>query len=566
MGSKVWKTASEDFEFDKVDDEEKNFVKSENHGESSKSKEIGKNEVESEEEEEEESDDSDEDDEIDDRPPEEIEADERMFAASFSGGMPVECELGGIKEECPENENGEGSFEAAGPLENLRRYLESRRNVENEGKGKGSKKRIKTEPGEKTPVKCQNCDFTTPHRYNLKRHLERACPGVYREPKEKKCRPSYAKRDIPVEERPCCHICGHSSASRKALKVHMLTHDENNRLKCDKCDFKTFQKNRLKTHIRVNHEGIPYSCEECSFTSFKEVEMKFHKRSVHKGEIYQCEFCPYRTVYPEVIKRHRQAKHTTSTDDLLKCSEPGCDYRAKTDMAIRYHMKAVHLQEEKPSCDQCGKTCANMMTLKHHIKYVHATEKLFMCDKCDYATNRQKQLQIHNAVKHEGFLFSCEEPGCTYQAGQPGSLKDHVNEIHLKKVLYCSTEGCGFTTLRRQAMDRHRRSVHEGITYDCPHCDYRAKRQDNLKNHMKVHTMEQTGYRPPKPETEPYYRSWATPSSQPPPSTQPTPTNQPTPPPPSQRSISPHPDMQQFNAMRNLSYLSHLTQPNPNPI
>lgn len=300
---------------------------------------------------------------------------------------------------------------------------------------------------------------------------------------------SDSQKSDPAKKGLCCHICGHSAKKRNHLNVHLLIHDENNRLKCTKCNFKTFQKNRLKIHTKVVHEGIPYSCGECSFTSFKEVEMKFHKKSIHKGEIYQCEFCPYKTVYPEVIKRHRQSRHPL-TGDLIACPEPFCDYLAKTDMTMRYHKKAVHLQVTKPSCELCGKTSANTMTLKHHMTYVHGDQNRFMCDKCDFSSNRRKKFLIHNAVQHEGFIFSCEEPGCSYKVGQPASLREHVNQVHLKKMLHCRYEGCGFQTLRRPAMYRHKSSVHAGITHDCSQCSYKAKRKDNLMAHLKIHNKE----------------------------------------------------------------------------
>jgi len=296
-------------------------------------------------------------------------------------------------------------------------------------------------------------------------------------------------RELTKEIGHVCDVCGFSAAHSRYLKQHVLTHDERNKLECPKCDYKAFQKQKIMTHVKLIHEGIPFSCNQCTFSSFKELEFRFHKRAVHKGEIYQCEDCPYKTIYPFVMKNHQKTRHTKD-EDLIPCPETDCGYQAKSNGTMSYHLNSVHLAV-KPSCDICGKLLASARQLSAHIQTVHAETARFVCDKCDYSTNHKRSLKIHNHVKHEKSLFSCQESGCSYRAGTPGSVTEHKKATHLNKILYCTKSlDCEFKTLRRSTMFRHEQSVHEGITYSCDLCSYKGTRKEHLQQHSKTHSKD----------------------------------------------------------------------------
>ena len=39
---------------------------------------------------------------------------------------------------------------------------------------------------------------------------------------------------------------------------------------------------------------------------------------------------------------------------------------------------------------------------------------------------------------------------------------------------------------RKESLDRHKRSVHEGIKYPCNQCEYLASRKEHLDRHKRL--------------------------------------------------------------------------------
>ena len=57
-------------------------------------------------------------------------------------------------------------------------------------------------------------------------------------------------------------------------------------------------------------------------------------------------------------------------------------------------------------------------------KKEYKCDSAFNCEKCDYSTNHKINLSLHNNYWHEGKTYSCIE--CDFKAAKTSSLKQHI--------------------------------------------------------------------------------------------------------------------------------------------
>jgi len=118
--------------------------------------------------------------------------------------------------------------------------------------------RPKEEPVDK--VQCDQCDFTTVHKKNLRRHVQRVHPTTAG---NTSAVPPPA-RDVKVEqvaeeeqEAPvvvyACEKCDEKTQNKWDMSRHILRIHKEMKYLCDHCDFKTTQTNKLREHTAKNH-------------------------------------------------------------------------------------------------------------------------------------------------------------------------------------------------------------------------------------------------------------------------------------------------------------------------
>ena len=80
-------------------------------------------------------------------------------------------------------------------------------------------------------------------------------------------------------------------------------------------------------------------------------------------------------------------------------------------------------------------------------------ENKYSCDRCNYKASQLSHLQKHIRSIHEGVKFPCNQ--CNSKFTDPSNLQKHI------------------------------KSVHEGIKYPCDECSYRATQMSSLRTHIK---------------------------------------------------------------------------------
>ena len=191
------------------------------------------------------------------------------------------------------------------------------------------------------PYKCDQCGYSTVHKFSLTRHLFRKHGG---------------------EKSFKCKQCNFSTAYKSNLSAHMFTHGGEKPVKCKhkQCNFSTVSKSNLTTHMFTHGVEKPYKCDQCGYSTAYKTHLTRHMFT-HEGEKpFKCDQCNFSTAYLSNLSKHVL---THEGETLFKCDQ--CGYRTgyKTQMTVHMSMNA--------KCNQCGFSTASLPNLTRH-KMIHS--------------------------------------------------------------------------------------------------------------------------------------------------------------------------------------------------
>ncbi|KAF7387080.1 hypothetical protein HZH68_012757 [Vespula germanica] len=136
-----------------------------------------------------------------------------------------------------------------------------------------------------TSKKCDMCGKTYANSKCLKSHIQAV---------HSKLRPYV------------CNVCGHSSARKAMLQMHLRQHTGDKPFSCELCEYRTGDHNTLRRHI-MQHTGFrPYKCPHCSYTAIQSSSYKNHLKSRHPllSGLFTCDSCSFKTVKKESYIQH----------------------------------------------------------------------------------------------------------------------------------------------------------------------------------------------------------------------------------------------------------------------
>ncbi|RLU16185.1 hypothetical protein DMN91_011945 [Ooceraea biroi] len=136
-----------------------------------------------------------------------------------------------------------------------------------------------------TSKKCEMCGKTYANSKCLKNHVQAV---------HSKLRPYV------------CNVCGHASARKAMLQMHLRQHTGDKPFSCEICKYKTGDHNTLRRHI-MQHTGFrPYKCPHCSYTAIQSSSYKNHLKSRHPllSGLFTCDLCSFKTVKNESYIQH----------------------------------------------------------------------------------------------------------------------------------------------------------------------------------------------------------------------------------------------------------------------
>ena len=71
---------------------------------------------------------------------------------------------------------------------------------------------------------------------------------------------------------------------------------------------------------------------------------------------------------------------------------------------------------------------------------------------------------------------------CDFKTLKSSYLNKHVRSIHEGLKYRCEQEGCKFEAVKKQTVQDHVRSFHEGARIKCNECDFETTKPQNIRN------------------------------------------------------------------------------------
>ncbi|OWF41806.1 transcriptional repressor CTCF-like [Mizuhopecten yessoensis] len=335
-------------------------------------------------------------------------------------------------------------------------------------------KRMSMPVSNQAQLMCHYCDYTSPKRYLLMRHMK-----THSEDRPHKCNicdrgfKTMASLQNHVNThtgtRPHkCKGCGSAFTTSGELVRHIrYKHTFEKPHKCTECDYASVELSKMKRHMRSHTGERPYHCPHCNYASPDTYKLKRHLR-IHTGEKpYECDVCHARFTQSNSLKAHKLIHSGNKPVFLCHLCPTTCG--RKTDLKI--HMSKLHSSAKPLTCKKCGSTCPDRYQYKLHMKS-HEGEKCFKCEQCDYAAQSLRHLESH-ILTHTGEKpFDCKECGQTFRQKQ--LLRRHINLYHSPEYSPPET---------RDKM------------YECDECDKTFAHKGNLMRHMQQHDPDSLQYK-----------------------------------------------------------------------
>ncbi|KAK3913551.1 Zinc finger X-chromosomal protein [Frankliniella fusca] len=197
--------------------------------------------------------------------------------------------------------------------------------------------------GDLRPFRCKLCPKSFKQSAQLRNHCTsvhldkgstESSPRWYMEQQCPHCGKMYSnakglKRHIQAVHSKIkpyvCSVCGHSSACKAMLALHLRQHTGEKPHACTHCDYRTGDHNTLRRHMMRHTGERPYKCPYCTYEAIQSNCYKAHLRNRHPGEsgLFSCSSCSFQTInqdaYVQHVADHQKglvtAKEDTSTSN-----------------------------------------------------------------------------------------------------------------------------------------------------------------------------------------------------------------------------------------------------------
>ncbi|XP_065370531.1 transcription factor grauzone-like isoform X2 [Calliphora vicina] len=260
--------------------------------------------------------------------------------------------------------------------------------------------------------------------------------------------------------------CGRRFATRKFLAEHILVHYNPEHFKCKTCDKVCRDSTQLEGHEQSHLPNPPpskykktFQCEKCSKTFSSKASFEHHMVAKHvpREEFkFECPECKKKWPSKAKLRKHMYC-HDTNRQKI--CDQCGKTFACNSSM--RKHVDAEH-SEVKPEPEQC-KICntwyRNMSGLRTHMKFMH--ENIggeHRCQICNKVSTNARALRRHIYLNHEcERKFKCHM--CEKAFKREQDLREHIS-VHTGEALY-TCPNCPMTFSSSANMYKHRQRLHK---------------------------------------------------------------------------------------------------------
>lgn len=267
-----------------------------------------------------------------------------------------------------------------------------------------------------------------------------------------------------------CLKCKTHFKSKKELTFHNNIHVDyvrelpaNTEFKyeCILCGFYSTIENDLYDHIPVHMTEFSDDanrilvCNNCSLIIKDYDSLHSHLPFHNEKNTHECLKCNNKKfpMGPRLL-RHLE-KHRVN--EKLKCDFENCNFTCATRPQMRDHVKHKHHKEVVHLCPQCGVSFGQPGSLRNHIRNIHEKNNyIYQCSMCPMTFRVPSHLRNHQAVHTTEYNFKCDYPGCTKKFRAKRNLKLH-QRFHQRETLKYKfpCEFCDRMFLTKDAVRRH---------------------------------------------------------------------------------------------------------------
>ena len=149
---------------------------------------------------------------------------------------------------------------------------------------------------------------------------------------------------------------------------------------------------------------------------------------------------------------------------------------------LNYNKDGFELKSEQPCSTNAKNYSSNrqIKTKNDHSKIQMNADGLFDCGQCQSQFKRKEHLQRHIQSIHEGVKYNCDQ--CNVEFTQHAHLFIHIKSKH-EGVRYDCNQ-CEYKATQKHHLRSHIQKIHEGV-YACDQCNYQLNSKSSLNMHKQ---------------------------------------------------------------------------------
>nr|DBA19635.1 TPA: hypothetical protein GDO54_015438 [Pyxicephalus adspersus] len=289
-----------------------------------------------------------------------------------------------------------------------------------------------------------------------------------------------------------CPICQNLFKSPSELKEHFKGHTPVSQdFICWQrgCTFTAQDFKKFQSHLRREHKVTPVICSHrsCRMLFPSREAMAQHFRNHFPFHCVHCDFVSSNT---KLFSQHQKKNGEEQQFKTHMCPECKRCFKKRTHLAdhLRLHFPDPNLQ-----CPNCRKFFTSRSKLKIHMLR-EAGEKAHCCPLCDYSSVERNALNRHMASIHEEVsnfytdVYTCPLCQETFKLSQ--ALKEHM-KLHTTEqtLLFCFDPGCNQALSDRKEFLRHMKESHGIQAVECRYhaCSMLFRSHEDMEEHRKKH-------------------------------------------------------------------------------
>ena len=188
---------------------------------------------------------------------------------------------------------------------------------------------------------CDECQHQSAYKKNLKRHKRRAHIPLFAYNQGEKKEDEWSERELEINERR------ENMEIEKNEEFRVKERNENSEGNLVK--FRLFdppKESDPKTKPNLlngqDTEIVSYKCDKCIFRTLDKYHLKKHSIAKHTGIRYDCDECDYQSAYKKSIKRHKWGAHKTIVEPSFTCDQCDNKYPFHSQDNLWQHIKKHH--------------------------------------------------------------------------------------------------------------------------------------------------------------------------------------------------------------------------------